>query len=166
MNGYHVGMSVARGAVGILRDAGLAATGSLSKDGPTHERLARTMEKWIADGFYRVGDNLPSARHLSEEFRVSNRAVGRAIDVLADKGLVDAFRGRSTTVTATQPWTGKIRRHIREKGYGAGIVLSAFDTAAALGISEKECERAFARLKKEGVLGFVPGTGFYVKGEG
>jgi GntR family transcriptional regulator, transcriptional repressor for pyruvate dehydrogenase complex len=62
------------------------------------ERVAEQIEKRILDGELRVGDRIPTERHLAEQFQVSRTAVREAMKILAQKGLVDMRPGRGTIV--------------------------------------------------------------------
>lgn len=70
-------------------------------DGPLHERLAEAITKMIEDGRYNPGQRLPTHRELSRRAKVAIGTVTKAVDLLADKGLVRGEVGRGTFISST-----------------------------------------------------------------
>jgi GntR family transcriptional repressor for pyruvate dehydrogenase complex len=64
-----------------------------------YERIVDQIERLIAAGDLKVGDQLPAERELAEQFNVSRTAVREAIKALREKGLVEIRLGRGTFVT-------------------------------------------------------------------
>ena len=62
------------------------------------EQVAMQIETRILQGELRSGDRLPTERELAEQFHVSRTAVREAMNILAQKGLVDMRPGRGTIV--------------------------------------------------------------------
>lgn len=54
----------------------------------------------IADGFYRLGDRLPSVRTLAAEIGINRNTASKAYQELQREGVVQASRGRGTFVSA------------------------------------------------------------------
>ncbi|MCL4394177.1 MAG: GntR family transcriptional regulator [Chloroflexi bacterium] len=52
----------------------------------------------MAEGLFRPGDQLPSESQLCRRYRVSPMTVRRAINLLADQGVISTARGRGTFV--------------------------------------------------------------------
>lgn len=156
----------ARLAVEILRDAGLAGVDRLPGDGLSHERLVRVLESRIREHAYPEGKKLPTRTSLAKEFRTSVATVTRARELLAQKGLLDKARGGYGTKVAQPPPVARVRRYVEKRGFEPGIVLSVADTAARLNLPEKSARRALVRLEEEGLLGYLPSAGFYVKNRG
>ncbi len=65
---------------------------------PAYLRIARTVSAQIMNGDYRPGERLPPERRFASEFGVSLMTLRRAMQVLAERGLVSAERGRGTFV--------------------------------------------------------------------
>lgn len=63
------------------------------------EQLAVILRDRIKEGTYRPGRRIPPLIALEEEFGLSSMTVRRAVDVLADEGLLRKVRGRGTFVT-------------------------------------------------------------------
>lgn len=65
---------------------------------PAYAQLAGILQRQIADGVYRPGDQLPSEAQLCAQFGVSPMTVRRVINILVDKGLVSTAQGKGTFV--------------------------------------------------------------------
>lgn len=72
----------------------------LDRRGPTYLALAERLAEEIAAGRLRPGDRLPPQRDLAFRLRVTVGTVGRAYDLLAQRGLVRGEVGRGTYVLA------------------------------------------------------------------
>lgn len=66
----------------------------MSRPDPAFKQIARHIANDIAAGRLRDGQQLPSTRDLAEEWGVSAYTVSKAMDLLAEEGLVES-RGRS-----------------------------------------------------------------------
>lgn len=65
---------------------------------PAYLQLANILRQSVATGRLRPGDQLPSESQLCERYDVSPMTVRRAINLLADQGVVVAEQGRGTFV--------------------------------------------------------------------
>lgn len=65
-----------------------------------YEQIVQQIEQSIVEGLLNPGDQLPTERELAQQFGVSRTAVREAVKTLTEKGLVEAFSGRGTFVTA------------------------------------------------------------------
>lgn len=63
-----------------------------------YEQIVQQIEKSIADGVLKPGDQLPPEREMAQQFGVSRTAVREAVKALREKGLVEAYTGRGTFV--------------------------------------------------------------------
>ena len=66
-------------------------------------KLADSLIKRIKQGFWRVGDYLPSENNLAVEFEVSRPTVRRALQNLEENGFISRRRGDGTRVLADKP---------------------------------------------------------------
>jgi GntR family transcriptional regulator len=66
---------------------------------PLHERVYRILLDEIERGHLPRGARLPPERILSEQLSVSRATLRRALQELADKGLIESWVGRGTFVT-------------------------------------------------------------------
>lgn len=64
-----------------------------------YEQIVEQIEKAVADGTLKPGDQLPPERELGAKFGVSRTAVREALRALHEKGLVEAHPGRGTFIT-------------------------------------------------------------------
>ena len=71
---------------------------ALLPEGAKARRVYLSLRDQIADGRLGDGDNLPSEQRLAESYGVSRVTVRRALDALADSGLVERRAGSGTTV--------------------------------------------------------------------
>lgn len=78
----------------------LQETASIDRDSlePAYAQLASILRQSMADGLLRPGDQLPSEAQLVERYGVSPMTVRRALNLLADQGVVIAEQGRGTFV--------------------------------------------------------------------
>jgi DNA-binding GntR family transcriptional regulator len=65
---------------------------------PVYIQLVDSLRLSMATGRLRPGDQLPSEAQLCDRYKVSPMTVRRAINILADQGLVAAEQGRGTFV--------------------------------------------------------------------
>lgn len=77
---------------------GLSATGL--PEGAKARRVYLSLRDQIADGRLGDGDNLPGEQRLAESYGVSRVTVRRALDALAESGLIERRAGSGTTVRA------------------------------------------------------------------
>lgn len=70
----------------------------VGRPGPTYRALADSMAEAIAEGRLRPGERLPTQRDLAYRLDVTVGTVGRAYDLLAQRGLVRGEVGRGTFV--------------------------------------------------------------------
>ena len=66
-------------------------------------KLADSLIKLIKQGFWRIGDYLPSENNLAVEFEVSRPTVRRALQNLEENGFISRRRGDGTRVLADKP---------------------------------------------------------------
>ncbi len=71
-------------------------------EGAKARRVYLSLRDQIADGQLGVGENLPGEQRLAESFGVSRVTVRRALDVLADTGLIVRRAGSGSTVRKTE----------------------------------------------------------------
>ncbi|MEU0568564.1 winged helix-turn-helix domain-containing protein [Nonomuraea sp. NPDC005983] len=64
-------------------------------------RIAEDIRRDIASGRYAVGEQLPVARELSEQYGVAMMTIGNALAVLRDEGLIETRQGSGSFVTRT-----------------------------------------------------------------
>lgn len=65
---------------------------------PAYLQLVNIIRAQIAEGIYRAGDQLPPESAICKQFNVSHMTARRAIDMLAQQGIVNTEKGRGTFV--------------------------------------------------------------------
>jgi GntR family transcriptional repressor for pyruvate dehydrogenase complex len=65
-----------------------------------YEQIVDQIEQSIREGRLKPGEQLLAERELAQQFGVSRTAVREAVKTLSEKGLVEAYSGRGTFVTA------------------------------------------------------------------
>jgi GntR family transcriptional regulator len=95
-----------------------------------HEQVAASIRRAIADGEAAPGERIPQARDLAHVLGVNTNTVLRAIRMLRDEGLLEAGRGKATTVASTAEQSSVIE-HIQDlirfgasRGYGRSELIS------------------------------------------
>ena len=89
--------------MGTMDDAGPRRTGRGSR-----HTIAEALRQRILDGTYPPGSRIPTHRALAEEFGISSVTLQRAIDRLAEFGLVEARGSLGTFVPATVSAAGGV----------------------------------------------------------
>ncbi|WP_269522294.1 GntR family transcriptional regulator [Coraliomargarita parva] len=74
---------------------------SNTTDIPLHQQIQETILNWIAEGRYLDGDQLPSAREISENTGIKEQTVRRAIKRLIDDGTLRGAQGKGVFVSSS-----------------------------------------------------------------
>ncbi|MCP4576207.1 MAG: GntR family transcriptional regulator [Deltaproteobacteria bacterium] len=69
---------------------------------PAYAQLVRMLRQQIASGEFRKGSKLPSEADICKKFEVSPMTVRRAINVLADQGVITTVQGKGTFVKSLE----------------------------------------------------------------
>ncbi|GAA3112859.1 GntR family transcriptional regulator [Nonomuraea salmonea] len=64
-------------------------------------RIAEDIRRDIASGRYAVGERLPVARELADQYGVAMMTIGNALAVLRDEGLIETRQGAGSFVSRT-----------------------------------------------------------------
>ncbi|WP_113705643.1 GntR family transcriptional regulator [Nonomuraea lactucae] len=64
-------------------------------------RIAEDIRRDIASGRYAMGEQLPVARELSEQYGVAMMTIGNALAVLREEGLIETRQGAGSFVIRT-----------------------------------------------------------------
>jgi len=65
-----------------------------------YQQIVQQIEESVLSGALKAGDQLPAEREMAQQFGVSRTAVREAVKALREKGLVEAYPGRGTFITA------------------------------------------------------------------
>ena len=74
---------------------------------PLYKQLIDELQKRISDHLYGPGERIPTEAELAEEYHVSRITVRRAIEKLAEQGVVEKMQGKGTFVCAP-----RLSRHL------------------------------------------------------
>ena len=94
---------------------------------PTYLRILQALRSRIAEGKWRVGDQIPTDEELMQRFGVSRFTVRAALDVLVADGVIKRFRKRGTFVVARPQGAGTWMLTSLDD-----LVLSGFPTSPIL----------------------------------
>src|ERR1700687_1335604 len=64
-----------------------------------YEQIVQQIEDSVLKGTLKPGDQLPAERELAQRLGVSRTAVREAVKTLREKGLVEAYSGRGTSIS-------------------------------------------------------------------
>lgn len=86
---------------------------------PAYLQLANILRQQISEGLFRPGDQLPSESQLCRRYAISPMTVRRAINLLADQGVVHTAQGRGTFVASLELSTAVFDLHDLESLFKA-----------------------------------------------
>ena len=71
-----------------------------SSSASVKDQLVEQLRFYIANGRYKVNEDLPATRKLAEQLGISFHTVRKAYQDLVEEGVLDARKGRGYRVTA------------------------------------------------------------------
>jgi GntR family transcriptional regulator len=110
---------------------------------PIYTQIVNQIQQMVAEGKLKVGDQLPTVRHLATELRVNFNTVARAYRILDEAGLISTQQGRGTFVWE-QPDETKVFRLRRQSL--EDLILHCFQEAQRLGYDVDEVEATSENL--------------------
>lgn len=91
-----------------------------------YEQIVQQVEESVHKGILKTGDKLPAEREMAGQFGVSRTAVREAVKALREKGLVEAYPGRGTFITESNPYTIRLSLdRMMKTGHGEGSTYLA-----------------------------------------
>ncbi len=115
------------------------------------ERILQTLSAWLVDGTLEPGERLYD-EELSRYFEVSRTPVREALQVLAEKGLVEILPGRGTRVAPIDPeelrQSYPLLSHLH--GFAVRLAFDKIDEEVLARLEERN--QVLYRLLKEGTL--------------
>lgn len=118
------------------------------KQAPLYEQIYKEIRNKIQSVEFKQGDKIPSEKELSEKYHVSRITSKKAVDMLAEAGMVIRMPGKGTFVTGSE------ERRVKEKETETkeekvserviGVILDGFGPSFGcqmLGGIEAECHR-------------------------
>lgn len=85
-----------------------------------YREIADVLRREIEEGVYERGKRLPTAKALTERWKVSTTTVHRAFGVLEQDGLVDIRPGAGVYVRAWEPILRDANKRLSAKQWGSG----------------------------------------------
>jgi DNA-binding transcriptional MocR family regulator len=128
---------------------------SKQRKGPLYLRLAERIEADIAEGILPPGTKLPPQRNLAFDIGVTIGTVGRAYNLIRERGLVSGEVGRGTYVMENKrALPASPTTHAEPFGGTRGAVIEPgsirLDSTAAIDIGQSEAmERLLANITKQ-----------------
>lgn len=116
----------------------------LGAEGPIYQQILRFVQRGLAAGNIRSGDELPSRRVLSARLGVNPNTVQKAYRLLEEAGLIASHAGAKSFVSATPERIEAVRAELLE--------ADVRRLAAALrqtGVSKGEAQELLGRLWDE-----------------
>jgi DNA-binding GntR family transcriptional regulator len=102
------------------------------------------------------GLRLPSHTDLARRLGTTRTTVRRAIDLLAEEGLIEVLPGRGTFVAGEPPAGGHrskaVEQHVRRNAQLGLHIQNADSLAVSFSVSPSTVRRVMARLVSEGVI--------------
>ena len=122
--------------------------------GPLYLRLAERIESDIAEGILAPGTKLPPQRNLAFDIGVTIGTVGRAYNLIRERGLVSGEVGRGTYVTDHKETSLVPPPHTEPFGGTRGPVATPgkirMDSTAAIEVGQSDAmERLLAQITKQ-----------------
>ena len=115
---------------------------------PLYEQIYREILGQIQNGTYRTGDKLPSEKELSEHYHVSRITSKKAVELLADAGIVVRTPGKGTFVSEQADTAGNFGSGAEEESVGRmpviGVIMDGFGPdfgCRMLESIESECQQ-------------------------
>lgn len=86
---------------------------------PLYRQIIRHIQRGLAAGTIRFGDELPSRRTLSALLGVNPNTVQKAYRLLEEEGIITSHTGAKSLVAADEATVGRVRRELLAEEAGA-----------------------------------------------
>jgi len=104
---------------------------------PLYFQLMEQIKHAVETGALRAGDQLPTIRKVAEDLVMNPNTVVRAYRELEHQGVVELKHGSGVFIRETAEGRARLMRKAQ------GILESAMERLAAMGLTEDEIRRAF-----------------------
>jgi DNA-binding GntR family transcriptional regulator len=140
-----------------------------------YKRITESLRGRITSGEFAANGTLPSEAVLCQEYGVARNTLRRALDQLAEEGLIEVRPGRGRVVVSSSRPTGRaapqyqvvaadLRRSIELGEIRPGDALPSESALARwYSISRGTARHALAELEGAGLVETVHGKGRYVR---
>lgn len=106
---------------------------------PIYVQIMEQVQRMVAAGELKPGDQLPTTRQLATDLRVNFNTVARAYRMLDEAGLISTQQGRGTYIWAAPPEESTRRLKLRSL---EELTRYFLNEAIALGFSPEDIRRA------------------------
>jgi GntR family transcriptional regulator len=113
---------------------------------PIYKQIIDQVNRLVASGHLRPGDELPSIRQVASVFAVNPMTVSKAYSLLEATGVLERLRGKGMIVASNQAAT---RNHRKRLGLMEPILREAAAQASQLGLPKETILQAFAEYLEE-----------------
>jgi len=120
---------------------------------PIYVQIIEQIQRLVAAGELKQGDQLPTVRQLATDLRVNFNTVARAYRLLDEAGLISTQQGRGTYIweQPSAETTQVLRQHALE-----GLVRRCLHQASRLGFSSEEVQAEFQEQLQAWQAGDTP----------
>lgn len=124
------------------------------KNIPLYQMIYNDLVEKIKSGQYKSGDRIPSEKKLADQYNVSRITSKRALEMMADRGLIDRAPGRGSFVKDHQDIDGNVSQLSSDSGQTLiGVILPDFSesygTSLLAGIEKQASdENCFIVMKR------------------
>lgn len=109
---------------------------------PIYNQIMEQIQRMIASGELKVGDQLPTVRQLATDLRVNFNTIARAYRMLDEAGLISTQQGRGTYIWARP--TDEDNHNTRQRTLEE-LAFQFVNQAMRLGASTEEITAAFQK---------------------
>jgi GntR family transcriptional regulator len=119
---------------------------------PAYMQLVRIVSEQIATGLLRAGDQLPAESQFCSQYNISPMTVRRAINILAERGLVSATQGKGTFVKSLDIGEAVFRLQELKNSWSQGSLTSVRLLEASIVSADERVARKLAIPVSERVI--------------
>ncbi len=112
---------------------------------PIYTQIVEQIQRMLASGELKPGDQLPTVRQLATDLRVNFNTIARAYRMLDEAGLISTQQGRGTYIWETP--SADVTEKLRLQGLNE-LTQRYLAEAAALGFSLEEVRQNFEEESK------------------
>ncbi len=121
---------------------------------PLYQQIHEALLTGILNGSWKPGDQLPSEKELSEQYKVSRITSKRALDLLAEKGYSGRSQGKGSFVLWNGSTAGK-GLPANSTSSGAGKGLPAGSTGSGAGKGFPACSARAGKGSRPQLIGLI-----------
>ena len=113
---------------------------------PGYNQIVEQVQREIASGKLKPGDQLPTVRALAAELRINFNTVARAYRILDEMGVISTQHGRGTFIIEQD--SAEASEQLRRDSLRA-LARRYLEETSRLGFSEKEAAQYVKKLTAE-----------------